>query len=1061
MSRHGRFILAAVIWWCLLRQFSTFGAPPHFSVNDLEKITPPTPSQDDANLNDVCFMGSKIGWVVGDHGVLWHSRDGGLTWMLKKSTVDCPLRSVCFLTNQVGWIVGGRTAPFTRIGYGVVLSTTDGGATWQKFPENELPQLHFVKFFTMGDGIAVGETSSKHPTGVFVTNDGGKTWQDLDGPRNSSWRTGDFFSVKSGIVAGLRGRFSLISGRRLLDPQASQSELRGRQCVKLQLNQTGWLVGDGGLVLYTENGGVDWQPPPKSLPVDLRDITDFNTVVCRGRKAWIAGQPGSVIWHTNDAGSTWTKQYTQQPQPIHALHFRSETNGWAVGAFGMILKTDDGGQTWQTIRGDGRRVAMACFHARPSQVSLKLLSKYSGELGYRSMVSLPPRRDIGPDGHAARDLDLRLHEAVATAGGSIAEIGWRLPLAVPGLEHDAKKLKARWDRETDGRLSEVVLGTLVCQLRTWRPSVVVLDQPAADDAITTFLNDVVLHAVEQAADPTRFIQHYELARLKPWQVQKIYLCLPTGSTGHVHVDSFELLPRLGATVEMATASAYGKLMPSIARSSRRDAYRLLIDHTQGIRLTSAGDLFTGIAMAPDSPARRRLVAINDDKLDRQRRIARLQRNFRAYTEQFLDHPRHASQLIAKLNNIVVEMPDEQAAVQLAQLANEYRRRAQWELAESTLVELVDRFPDQPLAQDAMLWLFQLWTSTEVAWQRSRNTNVRGQRLAPDKQSVISQLQKTVGRTDDDQQQREKSSGSAGANSMDVVLRTNQLQFSVDQAWRQGAVRSWHQKALYMAKRVKVTSPALYHSPQVAFTLAALLRQRGSRNLADAVYRRHQRAGSGDPWARTALSEVWLSQPTNVPPKKFVICRSTDVRPVLDGILSDECWQMAKELTLKTTEDTVSGRDHAFALISFDTNSFYFCASIPRVAGLATDRPKLEGRTHDADLKGFDRIGFYLDIDRDYGTYYTLEIDQRGWVAESCWQDTGWNPKCYVAADADDTHWRFEAAIPFEELTAQLPDRKSVWAMGIIRTIPTVGVQSWTHPAGTRPRPESFGLVKFD
>ena len=100
-----------------------------------------------------------------------------------------------------------------------------------------------------------------------------------------------------------------------------------------------------------------------------------------------------------------------------------------------------------------------------------------------------------------------------------------------------------------------------------------------------------------------------------------------------------------------------------------------------------------------------------------------------------------------------------------------------------------------------------------------------------------------------------------------------------------------------------------------------------------------------------------------------------------------------------------------------------------------------------------------NLDRDYATYYAFHIDQRGWTAESCWDDP-WNPKWSVAADADDSHWSVEIAIPLSAGRHASPPRH-VWAAGIVRTIPTVGYESWTHPAGARPRPEAFGLIGFE
>ena len=113
------------------------------------------------------FVDGKIGWAVGDHGVIWHTENGGQSWELVPSPVDCPLRSICFLTDRVGWIAGGGTTPYTRLSFGVVLFTSDGGKSWQVMARDTVPTLTYVKFFGLKQGVAVGEadagTSHRNP----------------------------------------------------------------------------------------------------------------------------------------------------------------------------------------------------------------------------------------------------------------------------------------------------------------------------------------------------------------------------------------------------------------------------------------------------------------------------------------------------------------------------------------------------------------------------------------------------------------------------------------------------------------------------------------------------------------------------------------------------------------------------------------------------------------------------------------------------------------------------------------------------------------------------------
>jgi len=119
------------------------------------------------------------------------------------------------------------------------------------------------------------------------------------------------------------------------------------------------------------------------------------------------------------------------------------------------------------------------------------------------------------------------------------------------------------------------------------------------------------------------------------------------------------------------------------------------------------------------------------------------------------------------------------------------------------------------------------------------------------------------------------------------------------------------------------------------------------------------------------------------------------------------------------------------------------------------------RLRDPDLSRRDRFVLLLDLDRDFATYYQLEIDDRGWAAESCWGDRTWNPKWYVAADSDQRQWTAEAAIAWKELTDRPPESRDVWAAGLQRVVPWAGLQSWSAPAAVVVVPEGFGYLIFE
>jgi hypothetical protein len=149
------------------------------------------------------------------------------------------------------------------------------------------------------------------------------------------------------------------------------------------------------------------------------------------------------------------------------------------------------------------------------------------------------------------------------------------------------------------------------------------------------------------------------------------------------------------------------------------------------------------------------------------------------------------------------------------------------------------------------------------------------------------------------------------------------------------------------------------------------------------------------------------------------------------------------------------------MLSYDDQYLYLAGYVPRDPGVVADGVQYAGRTHDADLHQFDRITVAFDVDRDYSSWYRFEIDQRGWTREALWDDERWNPDWFVAAAAEGSEWRVEAAIPWQALVPSAPQRGTIWAAGLSRVIPAVGLESWTHPATLDPRGETFGLVQFD
>jgi len=114
-------------------------------------------------------------------------------------------------------------------------------------------------------------------------------------------------------------------------------------------------VGSRGHILYSDDQGESWtqaEVPARQVLTAVYFVDEQN--------GWAVGHD-SMILHSSDGGQNWALQYRDpaldQPadpdgpglleRPLMDVWFRDDQTGFAVGAYGLFLHTDDGGATWE------------------------------------------------------------------------------------------------------------------------------------------------------------------------------------------------------------------------------------------------------------------------------------------------------------------------------------------------------------------------------------------------------------------------------------------------------------------------------------------------------------------------------------------------------------------------------------------------------------------------------------------------------------------------------------------------------------------------------------------
>lgn len=203
---------------------------------------------------------------------------------------------------ESSWFFSPDSGIFVGSG-GTIMKTTDGGSSWSikqiGNSYSEFSHLYDLSFTDQNHGYML-ETW----TNVYKTTDGGENWIRIYHEENGADITG-------------------VAFRDVLN---------------------GFIVGSGGLLLITTNGGTTWDRT--ILDPDEYYTEIFFTTPDSG---FILSSSGSIL-NTSDGGENWIPQISGVTCGLRGMYFPSSQLGYISGEFGILLKTMDGGANWNLIQ---------------------------------------------------------------------------------------------------------------------------------------------------------------------------------------------------------------------------------------------------------------------------------------------------------------------------------------------------------------------------------------------------------------------------------------------------------------------------------------------------------------------------------------------------------------------------------------------------------------------------------------------------------------------------------------------------------------------------------------
>lgn len=963
---------------------------------------------DDASLNSVQMLDARRGWAVGDHGAILSTDDGGATWRTAIAPVRASLQAVSFVDARRGWAVGGLMQPSTRLPVAVVLRTENGGRSWAALPQPTMPALRAVRFFDDKRGMAAGIGSAFSPGGVFVTHDGGKSWRSLATDQPWAWNAADFrrdASEYRALLGGPRG----LTGRSLagrIEPSQAVATLRGVQSVAWATADRAWMAGDGGLIRTSDDAGETWAPPVARPDALLDDWFDWQTVTTVGDNVWVAGYPGSIVLRSGDGGRSWTQHATGMTTPINDLAFFDKRHGVAVGEFGVILTTDDGGMTWTSRRGADRHAAVLSLVGVDSHAAPELLAATALGGGRRTVVASP---FTPPDPAELARAALRHKEAGQLLGLSSYREGWRLPLSPQETPLSLSRLRTLLDTRGGEPADSQARRDVARLLAVYRPSVLLVPADTSEEpGVTEWIRAVA----ESAARGE--IEVPPATGLEPPRLRHVLVVGETdqpAAARELGANAFstgDFIGALGATSAQWAEPTRRLLREMPATAPKEFTWRPLVGRPAPGR---RGDL-ADVTGSPRGSADRRVATDPPaGRIDQLRRVAQRRRAL----DQLLTVEEIDEDWSRRVIDLTMGLDTGLGAALLEQLAEGYREVGRPDHAAETRFLLARRYPGDPLADAALIWLVRYYASTECGKSAADSVASRARR-------------------------------DTLAN-----VASSRLRFEPRDPDKELTAARRRERALALAKYLESDRPALHADPSLGLCIAATQRAGGDERTAQRAAEWIARQAAPPAWRRAAGIERWLSDAGSLPPERpMAVCRVTETRPRLDARFDEGAWQTAEGIKLADAD----GRGHV-ATVRFSHDDEFLYVAIEATCNEAPPASD-KRRPRDADLSPFDHISIRIDVDRDYTTAYELAVDCRGFTRDSVWGDRHWRPEWYVANDAETRSWRIEAAVALDSIVESEELEHAAWAVSVERRRPEELPVAWTDTPGDSP--DAYGLL---
>jgi photosystem II stability/assembly factor-like uncharacterized protein len=283
-----------------------------------------------ANANSMSFPEDDNGWIGTDDGNIYQSQDGGMTWNPIAGTPFTDKVQIDFVNNSLGYACEGKN----------IFKTDNGGTDWSLIADNAISS-HPVDFAAAGGDNLFATKGFR----INYSTDGGVTW-DYTGGVSYGYSMQNIHTLPDGQswVGGTYGAI-IYTEDAALDWEDQLEGVKDKlRFIKFFDRDVGLAGGGDWALIRTTNGGNDWEDI--TFPHD--DFDNFNDALLLSETEYLLAGRGT-IYHTLDGGDTWSEVLSDLGNAIYKLIQTENGNIFAAVQNGKIYRSTDNGMNWSAV----------------------------------------------------------------------------------------------------------------------------------------------------------------------------------------------------------------------------------------------------------------------------------------------------------------------------------------------------------------------------------------------------------------------------------------------------------------------------------------------------------------------------------------------------------------------------------------------------------------------------------------------------------------------------------------------------------------------------------------